>query len=908
MELVKFPSRGGFSVRSIFTFVFAVILTALLWTTLSSAPTHAAGDATWKGDTIVYDGRQYYPGAVSEGTESHGLPAGTQYYLAVEEVSVRPLVQKAHVIYFTSSTSPPAETTTNYVIYDFSANKTFSSPSAASTVNITPRGEEGTYGSSCSVSGIGWIICPVTVFLAESMDSLFGFIANFVSVPPVQTSDTNTPLYTAWNIMRSVANIAFIIAFLIIIYSQLTSLGISNYGLKKLIPRLIVAAVLVNISFFVCALFVDISNIAGYSLQDILITIREDTFVITGDTWDGSATGAWSQITALLLSGGAATAGIVGLSTATGGSLIAGLYLLIPLLAGLLLTVVIVLLILAARQAIIIILIVIAPLAFVANLLPNTEKWFEKWKDLFTTMLIFFPAFSLVFGGSQLAGGIIIQNASNIIMMIFGMAVQVAPLVITPLLLKLSGGLLGRIAGMVNNPSKGLLDRTKNMSKERAEMHRQNSLANGRKINPLRATARRFDASKRNAKKATELYSNQAETRYMETNKKYEKLVDQEHEAHQNREIVDTGHKLRAQDHMNHRGTTAHLRNVQLEAGKRALERSVQVTKADVSEYSAFDEASMPANLSPALRASIDRLSAERQTLAVENFRATSAESVQKTKLADALIASEELQIRAGGIDKHGKDAALASAVNTVRSDYSKSVEEARQIIKHFNLSSSQRQKLALLKAGESITVTNDDGKEHKFTWQDTYAREAAIEDQIAVGTIPQVEEIVRESGYIRDKDTNEVIGKAQLFDFRTTISAALAKNGLGGKSLYLGGKTIDDVANGRIAGQDDIIALAMESIGKGKISEKDLANIDPLAVERLLQAARRIKLGDIPQLVDDSTREDLLANMKALSRLAGEVMRSDESVNIKTKARPFIEEIARYNDPDYVPPTPNDT
>ena len=147
------------------------------------------------------------------------------------------------------------------------------------------------------------------------------------------------------------------------------------------------------------------------------------------------------------------------LSTGLAGSLI----LLIPTLVGVLIAALVAILVMAARQALIICLVVISPLAFVAYLLPNTEKYFDKWKDLFITMLVMFPAFSTVFAGAQLAGLAIIQNAgSSLNLIILGMAVMVAPVVVTPLLIKFSGSLIGKIASLVNNPKKGAIDRTRN--------------------------------------------------------------------------------------------------------------------------------------------------------------------------------------------------------------------------------------------------------------------------------------------------------------------------------------------------------------------------------------------------------------------------------------------------------------
>ena len=893
MELVRFPSRGGFSVRSIFTFVFAVIVTALLWATFTSAPTHAADGANWKGETIIYNGRQFYPGGIAKKGQSHGLAEGTTYYLAVEEVESpaaapsKTAERKAFILYFAPGVDPPTATSATFVTYQYSEANEFSHPSGRTTIDITPPSESGTYGSSCDVKGIGWIVCPVSTFLAQAMDWVFDQVAQFVAVRPLSVNDAGSPLYTAWNTVRSIANIAFIIAFLIIIYSQLTSTGISNYGLKKLIPRLVVAAVLVNVSFYLSAIAVDISNIAGYSLQQILMQIHDNTFAITGDTWQPSATNAWSTITGIALSGGAATYGVIGLSVATAGSPVSLIYVIIPLLLGLLVTLLFVLLILAARQAIIIILIVIAPLAFVANLLPNTEKWFDKWKDLFMTMLVFFPAFSLVFGGAQLAGGIIIQNATSFIMMIFGLAVQVAPLVITPLLLKLSGGLLGRVAGIVNNPRKGLVDRTKNWSNEKRDMHRANSIANGRGGNPFRTVARRLDAGKRNTKKATDLYNQQVETNYMDGNARFARLNDAEHETHMNREIVDNRHKLRAQEHINHEGSSLHIKNVQVELSKRALEVAMQSTAADISEYAANHR---PENAAPEFVSTIARLNTARQTLSIEKSRAANAESVQQTRLADALINDATLRARAGGIDAQGADASLAGAIETVRSSYAKSVSAADQIIKHFNLSSDDRQKLAL---GETVTAVRDDGTTHTFTASDTYAREAAIEKQIAVGTIDQVEQLVMLSGK-----------GAALAEFRTTISEALAKNALGGKSIYLGGKTIDDVAKGTVAGPEGIARVAAEAILKGKFSQRDLASIDPIAAGRMFEVALRVKNGDMPEGIDQKDYQELVQKMGAFSKLARDTLRGEEKRNVKDKAQGFIVQIAQLTDPNFTLPT----
>lgn len=530
MGLARFPSRGGFSVRSIFKYVLAALTTVLLALLLTSPATHAnSSGATWNGAALQYDGRQYQDMGAAEADESHALPAGSRYYVSIETTSAQGAnpVQKAHVIYFAPGADPPSEENATYINYDYDADDgTYSNPSSTQAISVDTESANATT-TSCAVEGVGWFVCPVSIWLAQGMDFIFYQLAGFMEVQPIQVNNTEGGLYIAWNIMRAVANIAFIIVFIIIIYSQLTSVAVSNYGIKRLLPRMVIAAIGVNLSFIICAAAIDASNILGYSLQSIFMGMR-DELLANGTATGGSAVTSWESWTGFILSGGtAAIAGVVGVGSAliaSGGTVLGSIFLLLPALIGLLLAVLVVLLILAARQALIIILVIVAPLAIVAYLLPNTEKWFDKWRGLFLTLLVFFPAFAVVFGGAQLAGAVIIQNATSINMQILGMIVQVAPLVITPLLLKFSGTLIGAIARLVNDPNRGLIDRTRSWSNSHAERHRKRGIS-GDKMNgnpgttrwysnPLRQSSRYLDQRKRRREDRTATSEMNAQSNY----------------------------------------------------------------------------------------------------------------------------------------------------------------------------------------------------------------------------------------------------------------------------------------------------------------------------------------------------------------------------------------------------------
>ncbi|MCA9335406.1 hypothetical protein KC967_00695 [Candidatus Saccharibacteria bacterium] len=282
--------------------------------------------------------------------------------------------------------------------------------------------EEGK--TTCAVDGIGWIICPVMTFLGGVMDAIQSFLADhFLSTnPELVKADPSNGTFQAWGIFRNYANLAFIGVFLFIIYSQMTGAGLSNYGLKRMLPRLIVAAILVNLSFYICMIAVDLSNILGYGVKSIF------DGVTTAAAGTSGSTPSWA----------AAIAGV----------LITGLGVALALAAGIILPALIaalmIVLILVAREALIVLLIVISPLAFVAYLLPNTEKFFQKWMSAFWKLLMVFPIVAAVFGVSTMTSRIL-YNTGQTELQIIALGVTVIPFFVVPALLKGATAAVGAV-------------------------------------------------------------------------------------------------------------------------------------------------------------------------------------------------------------------------------------------------------------------------------------------------------------------------------------------------------------------------------------------------------------------------------------------------------------------------------
>ena len=348
--------------------------------------------------------------------------------------------------------------------------------------------------NSCGIGGMGWLICPLMTFMGEIADASYSVISQFLNINPAIFGEGSDAVGAkqAWNFFRDIANVIFVLLFLWVIFSQVSSIGISNYGIKKILPKLIVGAILVNLSFYICQLAVDLSNILGFTLKEAL---------------EGSVSGVGgSSSNSEILSGfGAAVAGILVL---TGTVLFAALAVSIPTLLSLMLVLLVVLVILIVRQAAIVLLISIAPLAFAAWLLPNTESLFKKWVSMFRGLLMVFPIISLLYGAGKLAGAILATTATSdsndtvITMQFAALAASILPLGATPFVLKSSLNSLGSFAGKLGGLS-GLAN--KKLGSAIANKSRISDARNAWKSRSARKLAERRSGNTRYGRAASNL-------------------------------------------------------------------------------------------------------------------------------------------------------------------------------------------------------------------------------------------------------------------------------------------------------------------------------------------------------------------------------------------------------------------
>lgn len=786
----------------------AVLCAALFWTILFSHQAHAA-EASWQNGNLMYDNKSYQGGEKADRATADklGIPEGSPYYTHIDS-TVDP--KKAHVIYFSPGDDLKDAASAQHKEYtydDSGVEDNYSQATRPAAITIDKESYEtgGTREeTSCAITGIGYILCPIMSFLADAMDKMYDVIKRFLEVRPLST-DRDSGLYKAWAIMLSIANVLFIVGFLVVIYSYVTNQGVKQYDLRNIIPRLIIAAILINVSYYICALAVDASNIAGSSMQDVFNNIRKD---VAGNSATDPSAWSWAAVTTLVLSAGTIGAGAVAL----GAYGTAALHLLTPVLVGAGFAILVALIVLAARQALITVLIIAAPLAFAAFILPSTQKYFEKWKSLFLTMLMVYPMFAVLFGGSQLAATLIAQNASSAIVIIFAMFIQVVPLVITPFLIKFSGGLLGRLAGMVNNPTKGLSDRAKNWSAGKRDLAKDRRIADGARGAAL---ARRFAENKMDDENRKKRYETMSRNRYNASARGRQSMIEQ---ALANDRLSATD-KLNesAYEEMKRTDPSVRLHAVQL----KIADMELNVNKAKMDTYLEDLQSKAGVKHHGLAGTALGSTAARMAGLSHEHHAAANA--LQLSKEQSKLEYSQDmvrgahadaLQAAAAGIagDK-GKAQAAARAVQEMRTDFGKSSSAMKEMMEHFKVTGAEVERMADPSNTADVVKLSKDGKT-KFTFKagDEYTTDAAIEALYEKkGNYASMKKVLVQSGL----DSHE--------DYLTTIISGVG-SGMTKKAPWLGGKNIDIITQGKIQSEQDLTNMVRATIADGKFKSEWMA------------------------------------------------------------------------------------
>ena len=290
---------------------------------------------------------------------------------------------------------------------------------------------ENQKGDECAseLHGFGSIICSGQNLFVTITQVLFNTVAKILESQAELTKED--AVRQQWGNLLNVANAILIIAFLVVIYSTATSTeGLSNYDVKKLLPRIIIFAMAINLSYYICMALVDLSNILGHGIFGLFLG---------GKAGDAPQLVDRAKETAQVIS--------PGVEVITTVAIVAILIFLVgpPIIIALLT----ILFALVVRGMALMILVIISPVA-IASYLFNSQglsNGFTMWRDNYIKLLLVYPLFMLVWAGSRVVSSLN-PNSPDAALAIFGLLMEVICLVAPAMsilpLFKMSGDIMGK--------------------------------------------------------------------------------------------------------------------------------------------------------------------------------------------------------------------------------------------------------------------------------------------------------------------------------------------------------------------------------------------------------------------------------------------------------------------------------
>lgn len=347
----------------------------------------------------------------------------------------------------------------------------------AQSQNDQPSNAQGSGDTSatCETSGspLTWILCPVFNLLSDGAQWIFQDIVQpFLISPPIST-DPQDPSFQIWSNFRVYGDIFLIIALLVIVFGESIGGGVVDaYTAKKVLPRLLVAAVLINLSIYIVAFLVDFSNILGQGVGAILTApLTHCTNGAGGNCWDFNLSlGDQARVFGVgfigLLAGGTAAAGFLGTIifgglAGVGAILTVAFFTVLPMFFAVLA----VFITLIIRKGLILMLVLISPVAFALYCLPNTERFFKRWWDLLIEALMVYPIIIAIFGVAEILSIAILTsnnispsdiqsgtvsnavagNLNRTLALVVAFLLQFLPLLAIPFAFRFAGGALSKI-------------------------------------------------------------------------------------------------------------------------------------------------------------------------------------------------------------------------------------------------------------------------------------------------------------------------------------------------------------------------------------------------------------------------------------------------------------------------------
>jgi hypothetical protein len=324
--------------------------------------------------------------------------------------------------------------------------------------------DAGEASQSCdaAIPGLGWLICRILdgadATISATADTMKGLLTierqDYEDTGSNTTDTTGTDtvgvggLKTAWGAIRLISTIVIVGIALFMILSQIFGFeGMSAYTIKKVMPRLVIAVILIQLSWFLATNFIAIMNVVGRGVEELIyapfggeIAVGNINTIMGyfGDSATGAARG---------------TSEVFGLaSAAIAFASVGGAFGLLAAALGAIIAIVMAIVVLAVRKIMIVFLIIALPLAIALWILPNTNKVWKKWWDSYSKLLMMFPlivgflAIGKVFAYLTAIGAVNKSSMGQLLAYFIIIIAYFGPFFMIPKTFKMGGDLMNKLS------------------------------------------------------------------------------------------------------------------------------------------------------------------------------------------------------------------------------------------------------------------------------------------------------------------------------------------------------------------------------------------------------------------------------------------------------------------------------
>lgn len=240
-----------------------------------------------------------------------------------------------------------------------------------------------------------WAVCPIISAAQTSANAMYGFVEDQLKFTVLQscpspTTASNCPdslaashgnVHDAWNNFRILVSSIVVILLLVMVISQAIGSGpFDPYTVRKMLPRLVLGVILIQISWPVFAYTINVVDRLGIGLADLMYApfggaSKMDLYSLLSPFGTEAVAFNWVGLGALVIFGVMAPFIVLGMILAV----------LLALFAGFLT--------LLFRKILIILALIFVPVALISWMMPSDglRQYWKLWWSNFSKALMMFP-------------------------------------------------------------------------------------------------------------------------------------------------------------------------------------------------------------------------------------------------------------------------------------------------------------------------------------------------------------------------------------------------------------------------------------------------------------------------------------------------------------------------------------